>query len=1072
MHRSRLPEIAFFYGFVLLLILTWSSFGWSASPLSLTPENHYRHTVQQATWMNPDVSPDGNYIVMDILGDIYRVPMTGGKAEVLLSGVPFESQPVYSPDGKHIAFISDRSGSNNLWVADADGRHLQQLSFANDAMVFSSPAWSADGETVYVSQMRYAMLAFHLHAYPLNGGSGYAVTTSQPNGNDGFDDRHHALGATVSPDGQYLYYAHKQGHTWSPHLKPNWSVKQRDLQSGEELPLIRAPGGAMNPALSNDGKVLAYATRSHNETTLRLRNLVTGTDRLLHAGLDPDGHEGGYYSGLLPRFAFSPDDRYLITSINGKLTKIDIAAKVAVDIPFSANLNLPLGQQTRVNVPDETGAIEVRIAQSPAVSPNKQKIAFTALGELYTTDMSGSSSPVKVPHLSRGVFQPTWSPNGQSLAYVSWHAKSGGHIWSVQPGKPPQRLTTDADYYAHPVFAEDGQHLYALRSSHAERLNRTNELSSDVNWKIISINLKSGELSTVASAFGALNLSLAKDGKHLLFYDAGAVNKVNLSSQHKQQILRITGQHMSKYIDDPSPVSMIKPRPQEDWAVVSNAAQLHLVKIPPGNGETPLVNLSSPSVPHFKLTRIGADHVNWSPDGQVLYWTVGNEHHAIEFDALLNAYGQEAEAASNTTSLAVSVPRATPQGTLLLRGATVLTMEASGDLTNADILIVDNRIAAVGPSGSIEVPEKAVVKDVSGKFILPGFVDAHAHWFDIQRGILATENHWNFLANLAHGVTSGLDVQPFTVDVFSYQDMIDAGIMIGPRAFSTGPGIFVNSHINSVEAAKGVLTRYKQYYRTHNLKSYMVGPRARRQYMVTAANALGMMPTTEGASNLRLGLTHALDGFAGNEHNLPVSPLHQDVLGLFAASQTSYTPTLTVLYGGKAGLYDFVAAHLPHTDAKVHRFMPPGLIDNKLRQTNYWQPHGDQAYPRFATDAINLQRAGGVLAVGSHGEVQGLGFLWEMEALASGDGQPEEVLYAATMGSSKAIGRDHLIGSIAPGKYADLLIMADDPRNDIRHIHSLELVMKDGKLYQADTLEEVWPQQQPAPTTWFHQADR
>ncbi len=76
-------------------------------------------------------------------------------------------------------------------------------------------------------------------------------------------------------------------------------------------------------------------------------------------------------------------------------------------------------------------------------------------------------------------------------------------------------------------------------------------------------------------------------------------------------------------------------------------------------------------------------------------------------------------------------------------------------------------------------PAGAVVRDVSGKFIVPGFVDTHAHWAEIRRDILEP-NQWPFLANLAYGVTSGLDVQPFTVDVFGYQDMIDAGLMLGP----------------------------------------------------------------------------------------------------------------------------------------------------------------------------------------------------------------------------------------------------------------------------------------------------
>ncbi len=141
--------------------------------------------------------------------------------------------------------------------------------------------------------------------------------------------------------------------------------------------------------------------------------------------------------------------------------------------------------------------------------------------------------------------------------------------------------------------------------------------------------------------------------------------------------------------------------------------------------------------------------------------------------------------------------------------------------------------------------------------------------------------------------------------------MIDAGLMLGPRAYSTGPGVFVNSEINSEADARNVLTRYRDYYRTRNIKSYMVGGRKERQFMIQGASALGMMPTTEGASDLRLNLTHALDGFAGNEHALPVSPLHRDVIELFAKSRIAYTPTISVLYGGKPALYEMTISHVP-----------------------------------------------------------------------------------------------------------------------------------------------------------------
>jgi Amidohydrolase family len=290
--------------------------------------------------------------------------------------------------------------------------------------------------------------------------------------------------------------------------------------------------------------------------------------------------------------------------------------------------------------------------------------------------------------------------------------------------------------------------------------------------------------------------------------------------------------------------------------------------------------------------------------------------------------------------------------------------------------------------------------------------------------------------------------------------------MRGPRAWTTGPGVFNNSEINSKQDAVDVLTRYRDHYRTRNIKSYMVGDRAARQYMIEASAELGMMPTTEGASELVLGLTHAIDGFSGNEHSLPVSPLYDDVISLYAQSRTAYTPTLSVLYGGGPALFDYIINKRPQDDPKLRHFIPGNVISEKLRN-RHWMPTEAQTYNRFAADALKIQRAGGLVAMGSHGELQGLGMHWEMEAYASGGGTPMEALHAATMGSAEAIGHADDIGSLEAGKFADLVILTADPRVDIKNTQKIEAVMKNGRLYDDETLDEIWPRQSKQTESWF-----
>jgi hypothetical protein len=360
---------------------------------------------------------------------------------------------------------------------------------------------------------------------------------------------------------------------------------------------------------------------------------------------------------------------------------------------------------------------------------------------------------------------------------------------------------------------------------------------------------------------------------------------------------------------------------------------------------------------------------------------------------------------------------------------------------------------------------------VSGKTITPGFIDTHAHWFEIRRGILDTQN-WNFLANVAYGVTAGLDVQTATNDMFAYQDLVDTGEIIGLRAFSTGPGVFSDNNFQSVEEVKGVLTRYKKYYGTPNIKSYVVGNRKQRQFMVQASKELGMMPTTEGALDLKLNLTHVIDGFHGNEHTLPIAPLYKDVIQMFAQSGIAETPTLIVNYGGPWGEDYWYLNTEVHDNAKLNHFTPHKVIDEKSKRRPGWFRKDEFEFPKFAAQMAKLVRAGGLVGVGGHGQLQGLGYHWEMWMLASGGMTPLEMLRCATVNGSKIIGRPQDLGSIEPGKLADLVIMDKNPLDDYHNTNTIHWVMKNGELFEGDTLDQVWPEQKKLEPLWFWNYDQ
>jgi imidazolonepropionase-like amidohydrolase len=516
-----------------------------------------------------------------------------------------------------------------------------------------------------------------------------------------------------------------------------------------------------------------------------------------------------------------------------------------------------------------------------------------------------------------------------------------------------------------------------------------------------------------------------------------------------------------------------------------------------GGADPPTINIKSASVPLKQLSDVGADYWDWADDGKTLTWAVGSTYFrqplaTVEFDPPKPPEpapgARDAQAKDANTDrpddkdpkdvkkeekkklyeaieIPLERPRSKPQGALLLRGAKVVTMKGDEVLADADLVVEGNRVAAIGARGKVTVPAGAKVFDLKGMTIIPGMIDTHAHWFEIRRGIIDPQN-WSFLANLAYGVTAGLDVQTSTNDMFAYQDMVDAGQIPGPRAYSTGPGVFSDNAFQNVDEVKNVLQKYKKHYRTPFIKSYIVGTRKTRQLVVEAAKAVGIMPTTEGGLDLKLDLTHAIDGMKGNEHNLPIVPLFKDVTEFFARAGIYYTPTLVVTYGGPFGENYWYTNSEVHNDAKLNRFTPHNIIDQKTRRLQ-WFRSDEYSFSKVAEAAAHIIRAGGRVGVGSHGQLQGLGYHWELWMLQSGGLTPHQTLRAATLFGAEALGMAQDLGSIEPGKLADLVILARDPLADIKNSNTIKFVMKNGELFEGDTLNQVWPQQKPLPPLWW-----
>jgi hypothetical protein len=237
--------------------------------------------------------------------------------------------------------------------------------------------------------------------------------------------------------------------------------------------------------------------------------------------------------------------------------------------------------------------------------------------------------------------------------------------------------------------------------------------------------------------------------------------------------------------------------------------------------------------------------------------------------------------------------------------------------------------------------------------------------------------------------------------------------------------------------------------------------------MIQACQELQLMPIAEGGADTKQDITHVLDGFTSNEHSLPNAHIYKDVVQLFAQSNIQYTPTLLVSFGGPLPLYQYFAKENPFNNQKLRRFFPKDfLYDGTATRLLFFRE--EDYHVKDVSKGVNkIMTAGGSIALGGHGDMQGLQNHWEMWLLASGGMSLHNVLKVATINGAKVLGLAADLGSIEKGKLADLIILDEDPLINIKNSTSIKYVMKNGVLYNGETLDKVYPVKEAIKKPWW-----
>jgi len=1030
---------------------------WQVNAPANAPLEKVSIDVNEGTWMNVSVSPDGKHIVFDMLGDIYQIPMSGGEAKVLAKGIAWQMQPAYSPDGKYIAFTSDEDGGDNIWVMEADGSNPRAVT-EETFRLLNSPAWSPDSQYL-VARKHFtgsrSLGAGEVWMYHVAGGEGVKLT-KRPNEQKDLGE------PAYSPDGRYIYFSQdatpgKTFHYSKDSVKGIYKIKRYDTQTGDIEVLIEGTGGAIRPTPSPDGKKLAYIKRDGFQSSLYMLDLKSGETEKLYGKLDRDMQETWAIHGVYPTMSWTSDNEEIVFWAGGKINKLDVESKSVKQIPFSIKTQLDVQPAVRFTQNLDKDKFDVKMLRMAQVSPDGKKVVYEALGKLWVKSLSNGKSDGKRTRLTkldselRELF-PQWSRDGKSIVFTTWDDQEQGSVRVVSlRNKRVKTLTKEPGKYVEPTFSPDGSFVVYRKAKGGYITPRS--WSQETGLYRVDIKGKANIKITpdgYQPQFGA-------DPDRIYFMDHGETPElasINLDGFLKR--VHYTSKHATEFRVSPDGKQLAFAERFKVW--VTPFAK---------HGETIEIGPKANNLPVTQLSVRAGESISWNNDSDQLYWTLGPELYQVAVDTSYTAKEKAQEKENENEKSKESEPKITdlgfthkadvPRGTIAFIGGKVITMEDDKVIENGIVIVKDNHIVAVG-GADMEVPNGAQVIDIKGKTLMPGLFDAHAHGSQGEDEIIPQQN-WELYSNLSLGVTTIHDPSNDTTEIFAASEQQKAGNIAGPRIFSTGTILYganapgYTSHIDSLDDAKFHLERLKKVG-AFSVKSYNQPRRNQRQQVIAAARELEMMVVPEGGSLLQHNLTMIADGHTGIEHSLPAASIYSDIKQFWSQTDVGYTPTLVVAYGGISGenyWYD-------KTDVWAHPRLSMYVPGDLLQARSMRRPTApDEHYNHFnvARVANEMNDLGVKPNIGAHGQREGLAAHWEMWMFAQGGMSNLEVLKTATINPAKHFAMDHQIGSVKKGKLADLIVIDGDPLEDIRVTDRVSYTMVNGKLYNAETMNQL-----------------
>ena len=974
----------------------------------------------EVTGADVALSPDGETLMFTIVGHLFRLPVEGGTAEQLTFGPYYDSDPVFSPDGNRVAFVSNRDGNEaNVFVLELATGQITQVTHEPWAR---RPTWTPDGQAiVYLSFRPTGRVRATLNLFDLVPALVRWVSLDGEEPDTLNAPRRLFRSVFYLPDGRLAWtVVEREGPN------PNYVTRIEVRSPQGVVSTVRTLNGVGDrtvPSPAGDGFYWrgrsSGASYAASPKHLSFAPMADGANRYVFSV------PGRPYWD--PQFAVAADNQHLYVGQDGQLWKIALPRGTREHIAFAARVRLEIQAPTPPPTwgPTPVGSSPApRSVLWPRLSPDGLSLVFGAAGYLWQQALDGGEAPVETgtgqaERLFAGSaleWTPAFSPDGRQLAFVRRQfMKDDVNVFDFA-SRQTHTVASGPNIFD-PSWSPDGQRLVF-----AERDN-----TSGPGGRIVAVHVDRGTrevLNESPFAYG-IRPHFSADGQSVYFSAPGFGTAYRLPLEPggtPQPIVQL-----ARYLRG----GLVSPDGQ--WFVFERNAEIWVAPL----GTAP--------VGEEDVRQLSPDGSRWfafSPDGSAVIYATG---HRVWRHPLAGGEREE-------IPIRLVLPSPTPSP-LLVRGVRVLDFAAGGFGPETSLFLEQGRIRWMGSERGHALPPETVIVEAGGRFAIPGLFDMHAH---ITGGSPSSARE---VALVVYGVTSARQMGGFLGLQGAAADRGEATSEPVPRYFFAGE-VFQGPRnqpqqpmvsavlIYDEDDARMLVRRGKergaQFIKAYNTLSWPV-----RRAVSDEARRLGL-PVAGHNDHLELTTKSVTLGYASLAH-LRRERQYDDVLQMLALAGTHLDPTLGITGGNRLLLYD----------------EPERLADTKFRaftrereiRAQSWSngaagsraSRGNQA-ERLANIRAAHLRGVKLLAGTDYFRFSGSSLHWELEYFVQAGIPPLDVLRIATQEAAEAVGAADELGTLDPGKLADLVLLDANPLDDIKNTQTIWRTIKGGWVFDPDEL--------------------